>query len=92
MRRVAVPLIVVVAGCVVSGCQTIVAAPGATSVKITRNPADVAGCTPVGNIDNVTMLNPDPLPQNKAVGLGGNVILNTGSGGIAYHCQTSAGK
>jgi hypothetical protein len=69
-----------------------VAAPGATSVKITRDPADVAGCTPVGNIDNVTMRNPDPLPQNKAVGLGGNIILSTGSRGIAYHCQTCAGR
>jgi hypothetical protein len=71
---------------VLSGCGA--AAPGADHVKVTRNPSDVAACTAVGNIDSETMNNLDShVAQNKAVGLGANVVLHTGDGGVAYHCN-----
>lgn len=71
--------LVLVSGCNVSGP---VMAPGAAEVKITKNPDDVAGCTPVGNIDidNIYTV------QNKAVGYNANVVLNATGGLIAYHC------
>lgn len=69
-----------------SGCG-IIPAPGADNVKITRTPADVASCTPVGNISAEAMMNADShAAKNKAVGLNADVILNTGDGGIAYRC------
>jgi hypothetical protein len=57
-------------------------------VKITRDPADIAACTAVGNIAAESMNNLDPhVVQNKAVGLGANAILNTAGGGVAYRCN-----
>lgn len=77
---------VIITTVVVSGCVTL--APGAAQVKITRHPADVATCKPVGNIDAESMGNLLPaVAQNKAVGLNANVILDTGAGGVAYHCD-----
>jgi hypothetical protein len=71
---------------VTSGCVTL--APGAAQVKITSHPADVVTCKPVGNIDAESMRSLQPaVAQNKAVGLNANVILDTGAGGIAYHCD-----
>lgn len=61
-------------------------APGAEDVKITRNPADVAACTPAGNIDFDSM-GSVYLVQNKAVGYNANVVLRTVGGGIAYRCE-----
>jgi hypothetical protein len=75
--------LVMVSGC---GLPSPVMAPGAEDVKITRNPADVAGCTPAGNIDYESMTNLYAT-QNKAVGYNANVVLNTVSGGIAYRCE-----
>lgn len=83
MRSIAIFLMTIGA---LSGCVT--AAPGADQVKITRSPADVAACKPVGNIGAGSMDNLDPhVAQNKAVGLGANVVLNTGQGGVAYRCD-----
>ena len=71
-------------GCVLSG---IILAPGADQVKFTSNPADVSGCSPVGNIPANAINLPDPrLAQNEAVGLDANIVFNTGYGGVAYHC------
>ncbi len=76
-------------GTILSGCVT--PAPGADQVKITRNPADVSACSPVGNINSEAMNNLDPhVAQNRAVGLNADVVLNTGNGGVAYHCGKSA--
>ena len=80
-----------IAGAMVSGCVT--PAPGAKEVTITRKPADVSACTPVGNIGVDDMNNLDPVvAQNKAVGLNANVILDTGAGGVAYHCDKKGGS
>jgi uncharacterized cupredoxin-like copper-binding protein len=82
-----------------SGCQTVTPAPGSDKVHVTRNPADVAACKPVGNI--AVKLNGDfgdmataPTDfRNRAVGLGGNTALVTSGSvsmpveGIAYHCD-----
>ena len=74
-----------------AGCVT--AAPGAEQVKITRNPTDVSGCTAVGNIGAAVMGNLDPLvAQNQAVGLGADVVFNTGAGGVAYRCSKTAAR
>lgn len=73
---------------VVAGCQTPVAAPGAASVRVTQAASDVASCTAVGNISEDTMHQFFPIPQNQTIGLGGNVILNTGKGGLAYRCPS----
>jgi hypothetical protein len=32
------------------GCATITPVPGSESVRTTRNPADITGCTAVGNV------------------------------------------
>jgi hypothetical protein len=81
---------------IVSGCVSVTLAPGADLVKTTHNPADVASCKPVGNVDGAEG-NPQPTPdnvlhqlQNKAVGLGGNVVFLTtpmASQGVAYLCN-----
>jgi hypothetical protein len=56
-------------------------------VKITTNPADVSGCTAVGNLSGAAMSNLDPLiAQNLADGLNAKVIFRTGANGVAYHC------
>jgi hypothetical protein len=72
-------------GCAFSG---LVLAPGADQVKFTSNPADVAGCSPVGNIPANAINIPDQrLAQNEAVGLDANIVFNTGYGGVAYRCS-----
>jgi len=81
----------VAAICVVaSGCaHRVVLAPGAEQVQFIRNPADIAGCTAVGNVDwheGAADL------RNLTVGLGGNTVFVTNEGlfmvtrGIAYRC------
>ena len=88
MSRIEIIVIAVLTTGLFCGCATTVPAPGATDVKVTKNPADVADCTAVGNISNEMMRNYDPLmAKNRAVGLNGNVILDTGTGGIAYRCH-----
>lgn len=76
-------------------------APGASGVRITRNAADVATCTAVGNVDGSHVRRgmyadvtkdqiATPQLQNQAIGLGGNTIFDTSSAnsltGIVYRC------
>lgn len=71
-------------------------APGSDLVRITIRPADVAGCTPLGNV----RVPPDEVQseqdaRNQTVGLGGNVLLNTDllrMSGVAYRCPAAAGQ
>ena len=81
-----------VAICVLaSGCVSFAyrPAPGADRVQLIRNPADVARCTAVGNVDwqrGTTDV------RNLTVGLGGNAIFVTSEQGrvvltgVAYRC------
>lgn len=72
-----------------SGCVTL--APGAARVKVTDRPADVKGCSAVGNIRvwrRNYPLDVENSLRNQAVGLGGNVVYRTSpSTGIAYRCK-----
>ena len=86
MKKIALAAIVTMLAAALTACVT--AAPGADQVKITRNASEVAACKAVGNISPESMNNLDPIvAQNNAVGLGANVVLNTGSGGVAYRCN-----
>jgi hypothetical protein len=76
-------------------------APGSEKVRITKNAADVSGCTAVGNV-NVAGIPQGPSQiadsstelRNQAVGLGGNVVFVTSATlgvpeqGVAYRCPT----
>lgn len=72
----------------VAGCVSL--APGAAQVKVTDRPADVQGCSPVGNVRARGQEYPVDIEnslRNQAVGLGGNVIYRTSpSTGVAYRC------
>jgi hypothetical protein len=86
MKPITLVTIVAILVSILTACVT--AAPGADQVKITRNASDVAACKPVGNISAASMNNLDPVvAQNNAVGLGANVVFNSGNGGIAYKCN-----
>jgi hypothetical protein len=81
---------------VLSGCVTTLA-PGAGEIVVTRNPADVAHCSPLGSIQG----GPAEFPgndikdlRNQAVGAGADTVLitspiltNSGAGGLAYRCK-----
>jgi hypothetical protein len=79
-----------------AGCVTVVSAPGAAQVHVTHNAADVAGCTPLGNIQLSQADQGDSADvvfRNRVVGFGGNTGLVTKSDiagdlleGIAYRC------
>jgi hypothetical protein len=82
-----------------SACTTFALAPGAAQVRVTNVAADVAGCTPVGNIripkDSGGLLEPGIAQgqlKNEAVGFGGNTAFVTEGtpgipvAGIAYRC------
>jgi hypothetical protein len=96
MRMVVGGVFVMTILAVASGCVSVALAPGAERVKTTQNPADVVSCKPVGNVDG-TEGNPQATPenvlhqiQNKAIGLGGNVVFLTtplADQGVAYHCN-----
>jgi hypothetical protein len=89
-ERALLVCIVITAETVTDGCVT--PAPGAGQVRVTRTPADVAACTAIGNIAADTMNDLDPVvAANRAVGLNADVVLNTGSGGVAYRCDKKAG-
>src|SRR3977135_941077 len=101
MKRIGHGIVVTLGGISLFGCvspQPIPLAPGADQVTITRNAADVASCTAVGNIDSrmagLAWQIP-PQMQNQAVGLGGNVVLDTSvmgttATGVIYRCDRSA--
>jgi hypothetical protein len=74
-------------------------APGADKVRITKNPADVANCSAVGNINvpielqgQFDIARADTQFRNQVIGLGGNAAFVTSSSlgipveGIAYRC------
>ena len=79
-----------------SGCVTTLA-PGASEIVVTRNPADVVHCNPLGSIQG----GPGEFPgndikdlRNQAVGGGADTVLitspiftNSGAGGLAYRCK-----
>ena len=79
----------------VDGCVSIAPAPGAEKLRVTSNPADLSGCTAVGNIqvvDNVPPAATETEFRNQAIGLGANAALATVSilgvpfEGVAYRC------
>src|SRR5215472_13367377 len=84
----------------VAGCATVTLAPGADQLRLTRVPADVAGCAVAGNIQlprtDKGFLTSDPEAQfrNTAVGLGANTVLVTEASsvdivplvGVGYRC------
>jgi hypothetical protein len=84
---------VVVIGSVVSGCTTLVLAPGAEQINVTQLATDVAGCRAVGNvISEAGPLDLDTELRNKTLGFGGNVLfvtrkLGPANEGVAYRCN-----
>jgi hypothetical protein len=92
MRIAAVALTVTL----LSGCATTLA-PGASEIVLTRHPADVIHCSPLGSVQG----GPPEFPgndlrelRNQAVGAGADTVLitspiltNSGSGGLAYRCK-----
>ena len=79
------------AGCIVS----IPSEPGAENVTMTHKEADVASCTPLGEVEGLTDTNyvrdERREMQNQAVGLGADTILLTRDRdppkGLAYRCK-----
>ncbi len=79
-----------------SGCATTLA-PGASEIVMTRKPADVEHCSPLGSVQSA----PGEFPgndirelRNQAVGAGADTVLitssvfsNNGTGGLAYRCN-----
>lgn len=83
-----------------TACTPFVLAPGAEQVKLTTTAADVADCTPVGNIrtpkDEGGVIDTNRAVgqmKNQAVGLNGNVAFVTEGGlvmptaAVAYRCS-----
>ncbi len=102
MQRLRVGTISIVWSVAAVGCATVVSAPGADSVRLTRDSADVAGCTPAGNIrvptDDQGLVNgaiAEAQFRNLVVGLGGNTglvtegVLSIPVAGIAYRCPST---
>src|SRR5215469_11901915 len=63
------------AGCATPGQMML--APGANQVRITKNPADVSGCTPVGTVDSRPELDSEVYMRNHTVGHNGDTLLIT---------------
>jgi len=99
MRHARYPVVCCLA--VLSACAPIpfVLAPGAAQVRVTNVAADVAGCSPVGNIQVpsdgggfVSVGRALGQLKNQAIGFGGNAAfvtdgtLDIPEAGIAYHC------
>ena len=90
-------LITVSVYALLSACVTL--APGADKVRITKNTADVATCSAVGNIKvprdargQVDIANADAEFRNQTIGFGGNTAFVTSAPlgvaveGVAYRC------
>jgi hypothetical protein len=98
-RSLPMATVILLSTLLLCSCMTVTPAPGSDKVRVTRTPADVAACKPVGNIvvpktsnGTVDMATASTDFRNRAVGLGGNAALVT-SGfvsvpveGIAYQC------
>jgi hypothetical protein len=89
MNLIAATTTLMLAGCVTA---TTALAPGAASVRIVRNEADVASCTAVGNV--VQPPNQSVDMRNLTVGIGGDTLFVTNglsnnyiAAGVAYRCS-----
>jgi hypothetical protein len=81
-----------------SACAVTRPAPGAAEIRLTKDAADVANCTAVGNIavpkNNgvVDIASAKTQFQNQAIGLGANTglvtegVLFAPAAGVAYRC------
>jgi hypothetical protein len=79
-----------------SACVTTLA-PGASDIIVTRKPADVEHCSPLGTVGSAAQGLPgDDIRElrNQAVGAGADTILITspilstsGTSGLAYRCK-----
>jgi hypothetical protein len=93
MKWIVGAMMAVAIGGVVSGCATLVLAPGAEQIQETQLATDVAGCRAVGNVKSEA--GPPDLDtdiRNKTLGLGGNVLFVTSklgppTEGVAYRCN-----
>jgi hypothetical protein len=80
-------------GGVLSGCTTLMLAPGAEQIKVTQLATDVAGCRAVGNvISEAGSPDMDTELRNKTLGFGGNVLfvtrkLGPANEGVDYRCN-----
>lgn len=78
-----------------ASCTTL--APGASEIIVTRKPADVEHCSPLGSVQSAAQGVPgDDIRElrNQAVGAGADTILitssilsNSGTSGLAYRCK-----
>jgi hypothetical protein len=79
-------------------CEAVPLVPGAAEVRVTRDPADVASCAAVGNVD--AGCSPEGQQKtfehtirNGTIGAGGNTVLVTKEWqgmvceGTAYACH-----
>jgi hypothetical protein len=93
MKWIVGAMTVVAIGGVVSGCATLVLAPGAEQIKVTQLATDVEGCRAVGNVTSKAGVpDLDTEIRNKTLGFGGNVLFVTSkfgpaSEGVAYRCN-----
>jgi hypothetical protein len=92
MKWIVGAMTVVAIGGVVSGCATLVLAPGAEQIKVTQLATDVEGCRAVGNVTSKAGPDLDTEIRNKTLGFGGNVLFVTSkfgpaSEGVAYRCN-----
>ena len=70
-----------------SACAAVQMAPGAERVRVTRVPADVQACKPVGNVRAKPSMSDQDEMRNQTIGYGGDTLLMTeGVAGIAYRC------
>jgi hypothetical protein len=93
--------VLLTASCLVSaGCVlSVPSAPGADQVAMTHDEADVASCTPLGNVVGLTDTNyvrdERREMQNQAVELGADTLLLTREKdppkGTAYRCKPAGG-
>ena len=97
MKPIRCRLLIAVTCALAAGCANVKLAPGADQVKLTRNSAEVAGCTPIGNVGTSQPMITDPdaqrQMQNETLALGGNIVLLTsafGRAGTAYRCGGAA--
>ena len=87
MKQISQSILGIAICALANGCVSYAPAPGADRLQLIRNPADVATCTAVGNVD---WQRGDV--RNMTVGLGGNAIFVTSEQrgfvltGIAYRC------
>ncbi|MGO9930873.1 MAG: hypothetical protein ACLPV8_03545 [Steroidobacteraceae bacterium] len=91
MKFAAITILVAILAAIASGC-IVPLLPGAAQVKLTTNPADVAGCTDVGNVAGIggdlSNIYVHQM-QNQAVSMDADTVFRSGNGGIAYRCKAS---